>query len=568
MKHNEEVFNGKVEVAEAFGNFFCKIGRDISAGINASNVHPNTFLEGSHLHSALFNPASENEIIEIIAGMRNSSAGHDLIRPQLIKDNFVSLVSPITHIVNLSIAQGIVPEQFKIAQVTPVFKTGRTECINNYRPISVLSALSKILEKVVHKRMMSFFNMHSILSNNQFGFRSKHSCDQPLILATDFIREALDAGDHVIAVFLDLRKAFDVVSHPILLGKLSHYGLRGIPLQWLESYLSGRSQSVKIAGHVSSPRTITHGVPQGSVLGPLLFLVLINDLKIRHPDFTKIFLFADDTTVLIRHRSINSLVDTTNLELSHLCQWFKSNRLSVNVDKTKFMFFTLHSHLRYQTLSIIMDNVPIQRTASTKFLGVHFDELLSWDAHITYIASKISKSIGIIKKVCNTLPKSSCILLYKALILPYLSYCHVIWGCASRTRLQRLNLLQKRAIRVITHTHYRAHTEPLFLSCKLLPFFNLYDYYCLILLYKILKGMLPFTFNSKFSLEYAQPSRNPPRTHQHRQLQLPRFRTATGQRSLCHYLAKIHNEFAAPLNLIDTHSSFSHYKRQLVDLLL
>ena len=335
MQHDEQVFSGNDEIAEAFGDFFGRIGRDISTAIEASPVHPNQFLQGNYPDYLSFNLATEAEISAILSSMRNSCAGHDAIRPLIVKENADSLVPPITHIINLSMIQGSVPDQFKIAQITPVHKAGNTDLINNYRPISVLTVLSKVLEKVVCKRLVSFFDAHSVLSNSQFGFRRKHSCELPLILATEFIRKALDDGDHVIAVFLDLRKAFDVVSHQILLGKLAHYGIRGTTLQWMTSYLNTRVQSVKISGSTSSQKIVTHGVPQGSVLGPLLFLAYVNDLKVHNPDFAKILLYADDTTILVRHSDLDRLVDLVNTELQFLSQWFISNRLSVNLDKTQ-----------------------------------------------------------------------------------------------------------------------------------------------------------------------------------------------------------------------------------------
>jgi len=563
--HNYDMsYAGPEPISEAFAGFFSRVGRDISESIADTQTSPDSYLSGDYPHSFFFEPTTEQEILTVISQMRNSSAGHDTLRPQLIKDNCLTLTKPITHIINLSLSQGVVPDALKIARITPVYKAGDITCINNYRPISVLTAISKIMEKVVCKRVTSFLDRHNVITNSQFGFRRHHSCEQPLVLATDFIRRALDDGDHVMGVFLDLRKAFDVVSHRILLSKLSHYGIRGLPLSWFNSYLSNRMQSVKIAGATSSEKVITHGVPQGSVLGPLLFLLYINDLTINtRTQNIRLFLFADDTTLLIRHRNVDDLTALTNTELAHMSKWFDTNKLSLNVDKTKYILFTLHNNIRNTPLEIAIKGTNIERTSHIKFLGVTVDETLTWESHISNIASKISKSIGIIRKVAHKIPQNTRIHLYNALIVPYFTYCHIIWSTASQTRLNRLNLLQKRAVRCIALAPYLAHSQPLLSSLKIMPFFNLRDYHSLTFLYKYINQMLPNTFTSQFLLHPFVPSR--PSRLPHPKLQIPFFRTSFGQKSLCFTLSKLHNEFAAPLQLLNL--NYSAFKKHLQTLL-
>ena len=231
------------------------------------------------------------------------------------------------------------------------------------------------------------------LPSSQFGFRKQHSCEMPLVLATDFIHRSLDAGFHVLGIFLDLRKAFDVVSHDILTQKLAFYGVRGVCLEWFSSYLDGRQQRVKLNNNFSSFQTITHGVPQGSILGPLLFLLYVNDLTITGDD-SRLLLFADDTTLLIRSRDSLSLQQSAQDILNRICTWLNANRLACNISKTHYMLFSLNPAVRSSSIQLLLNGQPLTSTNFTRFLGVTIDSRVSWDSHIDIISTKLSKCIG------------------------------------------------------------------------------------------------------------------------------------------------------------------------------
>lgn len=297
------------------------------------------YLTGSIPQSIFLNPTTACEITTIIAGLKNSdSKGYDELSVCLLKKCSYELVLPLTSIFNQSILEGTVPDQLKIAKVVPVYKSENRSLVSNYRPISVLPAISKILEKLVYNRVIDFINEHNILNDSQYGFRKKYSTYMALIDLTDSISECIDTGDVTVGIFLDLAKAFDTVNHKILLGKLSHYGIRGTALDWFCSYLNNRLQYVCVNKVNSSYKQICCGVPQGSILGPLLFLLYINDLP-KVSTYFKFIMFADDTNIFAKGKDIDNLVNNINYELEHISKWFGANLLSLNVKKTNYIIF-------------------------------------------------------------------------------------------------------------------------------------------------------------------------------------------------------------------------------------
>ena len=354
----------------------------------------------------------------------------------------------------------------KRAKVVPIYKKGDPINSSNYRPVSLLPAFSKVLEKVMYMKMINYLNANTILYHHQYGFRNNHSTIHPIIHLLNHCAIASNKNETTLALFCDLSKAFDVISHTILLRKLSIYGIRGLALKWFTSYLSGREQYVRYASYDSGLSGISHGVPQGSILGPLLFLLYVNDICIS--DRFNILSFADDTTLYMSSNSVYILFDMANDQIDRLYNWFCCNELYLNAEKTKYILISapnkkndtssLHIRIREKDIQIIGNDMPEK---SFKFLGIYIDENLTWKHHILHVNSKISQSLFGLRQIKHILPRHCLINLYFTLVQPYLSYGLVVWGNAKAHYIKKTILLQKRALRIINHKHFNSHTEPL-----------------------------------------------------------------------------------------------------------
>jgi len=282
----------------------------------------------------------------------------------------------------------------------------------------------------------------------------------------DKVSQAIDNNEFCIGIFIDLSKAFDTVNHEILLKKLELYGVRGLPNLLIRDYLMNRKQYVQFNNHTSEMNIVNCGVPQGSILGPLLFLLYINDMPLVCKQLLFI-LFADDTNILYSNSDIIQLMNIVNADLAILSDWFKANMLSLNVQKTSFIMFGFKNvptvfDSRDFELKIKIQNEEISRVEFTKFLGIIIDNKFTWQRHINYIALKISKSLAILSKLKYKIPKNCLLTLYYSLVYPHFNYCIIIWGCASQTLMNKLLILQKRAVRIVDKSnHFKCHTDPI-----------------------------------------------------------------------------------------------------------
>ena len=310
---------------------------------------------------------------------------------------------PLSIIFNLSMRNGTHPKLLKSVKVIPIFKKGSKLETSNYRPISLLSNLNKILEKLMFTRTYSFLEKNHLLYKLQFGFRQKHSTNHALVDITETIREALDNGKFACGIFIDLQKAFDTVNHDILINKLNYYGIRGISNNWFKSYLSDRTQFVSIDGHDSNAELVKHGVPQGSVLGPLLFL-LYNDLH-KSIHYSKVYHFADDTNLLNINSSPKQMQKQINIDLKLLYKWLLANKISLNCSKTKLIFFHKPGQsINNFTYKIKMNGHKLQPSEYIKYLGIYLNETLSGKHHCELLKKKLNRANGMLSKIRYYVP--------------------------------------------------------------------------------------------------------------------------------------------------------------------
>ena len=316
-------------------------------------------------------------------------------------------------------------------------------------------------------RLISFLDKYAILKRNQFGFRRGMSTEDAIIDVTESIYRNLNDRKHTMSVFVDFSKAFDTVNHSILLSKMWKYGIRGRAHSWFDSYLKDRGQRVRVNGVCSDRSLLSVGVPQGSVLGPVLFLIYVNNMC-DAISLSKTVQFADDTTLLLYDHNHSTLTNAATSSLAQLSSWCFAHRLSINTSKTVVMLFSNRQFDIDLNNKVSLCNAELCYVDNVKFLGLTVDNRLKFNVHIADVCKKVSRVVGVLYKVRDILPTKTLINLYYALFYPHVIYTNLIWGGTSNVHLHTLEMLQKKAVRVITSSNYLTHTRPLFYQTGIL----------------------------------------------------------------------------------------------------
>ena len=411
LKVGGKLINNPRDISNKLNEYFVNVGPTTEDSIpKTQNVSTLKFMKERINYAFLIAQVSHDEVLNIINSLEYKATGPVSIPIKLLKLIPDLILVPLCNIINVSFNTGVFPNLLKLVRI-PIHKRGSKQDINNYRLISLLSVFDKIMEKLMHKRLYSFLEEKDILYHKQFGFRKGNSTINALLQITEKIKESIDKGKYGCGIFIDLRKAFDTVNHKILLMKMEHYGIRDSALRWFESYLNKSSQL----------RELSCGVPRGSVLGPLLFLIYINDL----PNISKkleIFLFADDTNIYYENESLVELELIVNKELRNLYLWLSVNRLALNIAKTIFLIFhPFNKSLRYNVTLKILKQAIVEKNY-IKYLGVIIDSTLSWKDQLHNL-SKLSRTIGVLYKLRPFVNLQIMKNTYHALF-----YLHIVYG--------------------------------------------------------------------------------------------------------------------------------------------
>ena len=487
-------------ICNSFNDYFVGIADNILKNRKYNGNKPYTdYLNNYNPKTFAYQLSDSNEVITIINQLNISkTSGPNSIPTKILQMISNDISIPLSKIYNIAVTKGSHPDKLKLVNVIPIFKKGSRLSVDNYRPISLLSNLNKIFEKIIYKRVNNFIEKHDLLYSLQYGFRSNHSTIHALINITEKIRFALDQRKVCCGIFVDLQKAFDTVNHEILLCKLNYYGFRGIINDWFRSYLYERKQKVCINGFESETKILHHGVPQGSVLGPILFLLYINDLY-KCINYSTTYHFADDTNLLNISDNYKILQKNVNKDLNSLNNWLLSNKISLNKDKTELVFFRKVRSKLPLNIKIKMNGKRLTHSKKVKYLGIYIDETLMGRAHCEELIKKLARANGILAKARHFVPLELLKNIYFATFSSNLYYGSQIWGQSLHAVTDNISLLQKKAVRILTFSEFHDHSEPLFKNLKILKVKdNIFLQNCLFV-HDYFNGNLPKSFSNTFT---------------------------------------------------------------------
>ena len=511
---------------------FATIGKRTQKKIEKSNIDPMSYMKQC---DKMLNDVtvSDMDVEKIICSMKGkSSRGHDGISNAMLKEIYTTIRVPFMYVIRTSLSDGVFPEKMKLAEITPLFKNGNRDLCDNYRPISLLPVLSKVLEKIVFNRTVKHLEAIDAVS-----------------LLTGDILQLMNSGLSVMAIFIDLRKAFDTVSHSLIIDKLRFLGINDVMLSWYVSYLNNRRQLTKINNVLSSEQLLPVGVPQGSLLGVLLFQIIIDDMR-KSVTFSNVILYADDTTLLVSGRNVHFIKKKLQSDLNNLIIWLNANKLCLNESKTKAMLFSEKIHL--DSLELYANGIQIEFVQSFKFLGVILDEKLLFHHHAHHLYTKLLQTCYLLSKLKRLVPNKEMVMLYYAHFHSKLTYGLQVWGnlisAACRIKLFKL---QKKCIRVISGVPLNAHTDPLFKKHQIIKLTELIDISMISVAHKVVykdcPGPLIHLFNVNKSCDIRTRNCN---------LIIPKNYTARCNRSFLVQSIVLWNQLSPNLKVIGNHKLF------------
>jgi len=531
-KNQIEKFNGGIlyegahltrpkEMAEAFSEIYSKVAENYHQNLPNTPSQQKIYFSSLPLYQSipfLLESTTAEEILLTIRELRITKAPDYMGFSSELLNKIAEWISkPLSYIINLSFDQAYFPTELGLSIIFPKHKNGNKKLITNYRPISTSSVLSKIMEKVFLKKLNVFLLQNNILCKEQFGFRAGHSTDLAILAYIQDIINDIDLGYKKISIVLDIAKAFDTIDHNILYQKLDRYGIRNKPLNWIKSFISHRHQKVSIKGSLSNSKKLNYGVPQGSILGPTLFLLYINDI-VRSTEILTFNLYADDTIITYKCIDMESSFSIINIELTKIFNWMKYNKLTINHTKTKLISYRHYNKKGIDLLNRIkIDDKILKQIKTFKYLGINIDEALTWTPHISELQIRLSRTLAIMYKLKGTLGYEELKTIYFSLFNQIINYGNIIWGNASYNKTKRIITIQKRAIKILNDSYLNTHTANNFIR-PLTPM-EIYLTQLGIFFYKIINNQLPFLLQKYDYLFTSEPM------HQHytRNVSTPRL---------------------------------------------
>ena len=546
-----------------FNDYFSTIGTKIAETFNDAPV--DTDLNNSFADTFTFSEITQRSIHQLLLQLGSSKSNLDILN----MDSYLlylaaDVISPSLAIIfNLSCSQAEIPKDWKLGRVTPIYKNkGDRSDPANYRPISVISHIAKLMETCIKNQLVNFLNSNKLITPHQSAYLEKHSTITALHKMVDDWYYNNNKGLTTAVCFLDLTKCFDTVDHPILLSKLAQHGCCISVVNWFRSYLSHREQVVKYHSSYSKNKTVNIGVPQGSILGPILFLIFINDLPIslRH---SSCCIYADDITLYNASKDLADAESKLQADLFHVVNWFKTNKLLLNTDKSKCMLIGTKANIKDNAISIKINQTALELVSSFKLLGLHIESHLSWKLHLEHLTKVLSPKVGMLCRLSKILPQNVLITLYLTIIQPHIDYAITLWGGSPNSYILPIQRLQNRAARSITRSFDRtASVSALLFNLKIMNVDQRYKYFTLNMVYKCLNDLCPSYLINLFRYVNTVHDR-PTRSSSNNALYLPKPNFESFKNSFQYAGASLWNQLPPDLKNSTSLELFkTRYKKQ------
>lgn len=540
-------FDNDKSIANNLNEFYIESVNEIRQTI----IVPNTMMDPSDIIPEMdnifkFNQVTLDELKQILMSFNNKFNKNDLLNVRVLKDIFDAIGYFYLDIINTSLNSGVFPNELKTSTIVPLPKVTNVRKAEDLRPINKLPIDEKLIECCVKSQLLKYIEDANILISTQSGFRQSHSCETALNLVLTSWKDEIQNNKYVYAVFLDFKRAFETIDRDILIKKLNKYGIRNTENKWFGDYLMNRKQRTCFNGSSSDELLNPYGVPQGSVLGPLLFILYINDIN-KVLKYCKIYLFADDALIMIAEKNSTEALCKLNHDLANIYSWLCANKLKLNVNKTKWMKIGKKDQLSQQV--VLIDNSVIEQVTTFKYLGVLIDDRLSFSPHIEYTVKKVAKKIGYMSRTCYGMDRWTKTIIYQTIVAPYFEYCSSILFLCNQGDMNKLQILQNRAMRfILGRDRYTSKNEMLsdlqWLSVKQKTALN-----TLILIFKMKTGCLPDYLSSNMKI-VAQTHGHETRSRNN--YKLPNYTKATTQNDLFYKGLKLFNSL--PLEVKNANS--------------